>query len=278
MGGSSRGGGFGGGSFAAPSSFGSAAGSPSASMRGGASGFGSPRGRASGVGPGGPPPSQQRRRKSGPDFDGDELQNISGSGRVERNKPLPKDVYIGLTRADMADMHFSDRPIFKYLKEGFQVFKVGRWGFSGGAYRMLWLDVSDQEHPQLRWNAGGERDASKAKRMELRRIGDLSAGIHSEKLQARGKSAMAGQYMSFKSQDDSGKEVSLDLRFDSEEERDWFFNRFNELLHAYAEVFGKVGAGTLPPGEINREMESLVDRVQPSGAAGGVSQGFSPRP
>ena len=80
--------------------------------------------------------------------------------------------------------------------------------------------------------------------------------------------------MSFKSSDEDGSEVSLDLRFDTEEERDWFFNRFNELLHGYADVFQRVSAGTLAPRDINVELEKKVDRVQmPGSQSGGSARG-----
>ena len=68
--------------------------------------------------------------------------------------------------------------------------------------------------------------------------------------------------MSFKGTNPAGKPISLDLQFSTEEERDWFFNRFNELLHGYAEIFGKFQSGSLPARDINTEMEKKVDRVR----------------
>ena len=207
-------------------------------------------------------PMERKPSKPRDEFGGDKIKNISGSGRIERNRPMDRGEYIRLTRSAMEDMPHEQRPIFKFLREGFTVFKIATWTMAGGANRLLWLDTSVPDQPELRWNAGEARDEAAAKRLPLRNIGDLSTGMGSKKLQRRGKQALQTRYMSFKGTSAAGKQISLDLQFSSEDERDWFFNRFHELLHGYAEIFGKFQAGSLEGRDINSEMEKKVDRVR----------------
>ena len=81
----------------------------------------------------------------------------------------------------------------------------------------------------------------------------------SEKLQKHGSTSKTDLYVSLVGKDaETGKSKSLDLEFESKEERSWAFKNiqrmFTELANAYREK--------VPPEQIIQRLEQKVDNVK----------------
>lgn len=182
---------------------------------------------------------------------------IVGS-EIPGNPPIPRSEYIQLTRAKLSAMPPLKRPFFKYLREGVIVMKVCRW--RAPQPRLVWLDVDVPDDPVVRWQSGTVRDRLGAKRLPVISVTELAKGVASAKVKKRGSLEMQGVYVSLICQLENGQS-SLDLQFSNESERNWFFARFNAMLHAYAKVLGMFRSHEIGGGEINLEMEKELDKM-----------------
>jgi hypothetical protein len=97
------------------------------------------------------------------------------------------------------------------------------------------------ENPAIRWNEAprgieSEKDEFGARLLEVRRIDGFGRGVSStDKLKKKGKEKNDALYLGMKgSHPVTGQEVSLNLLFDSPEEREWFFERWAVFLNILA--------------------------------------------
>lgn len=172
-------------------------------------------------------PSFTNRSVDGQRFRRTSMTQRPGVPTSPRPSPLPE--------GDVVRPPLAEHPFVESLLRGMEVQKLRRW--QKPHPKVLWLDVSHAAKPAFRWNDPPGKNPLEARTLGLFDIASLTPGTGTSK-KARSHREVARRVMYFAVQDPRDPERvsdTLDLLFDSEQDRQWFFDQCHKMFAAYAE-------------------------------------------